>query len=94
MNNQKNNINEFFELLGNLHYAADEYEKSGLKPIDLIRSTDAIKEIEIHESFGIKEYDLETMSWGEACHFILTYSDYYSEQLKKLRVQPLSKSLH
>tara|TARA_B100001057_G_C22408839_1_gene778822 strand:- start:134 stop:418 length:285 start_codon:yes stop_codon:yes gene_type:complete len=94
MKNQYKNIEEVFKLLSNLHLAADEYEKSGLKPVDLIRSTDALKEIDVHEAFGIEKYDFEAMSWGEACHFILTYSDYYSDELKKFRAPPQSKLLH
>jgi len=94
MKNPENKIQEIFEILGNLHLAADEYEKSGLKPVDLIRSTDALKMIDINEAFGIEKYDFEAMSWGEACHFILTYSDYYSDELKKFRVPPQSKLLH
>ena len=94
MKDQKNNTEQMFELLSNLHIAADEYEKSGLKPVDLIRSTDALKEIDIHEAFGLEKYDFEGMSWGEACHFILTYSDYYIDELKKFRAPPQSKALH
>ncbi len=32
------------------------------------------------------------MTWGEACNFILNYSDYYSDNLKKLRIVPISKA--
>jgi hypothetical protein len=94
MNNPNKKINEFLELLGNLHYAADEFERSGLKPIDLIKSTDASKEAEIHDALGIKDYNFDQMTWGEACNFILNYSDYYSDNLKKLRIVPISKLHH
>lgn len=94
MKNKKNNPEEIFEIIANLHHAAHEYESSGLKPIDLIKSTDAIQEIDIHEKLGIEQYNFYNMSWGEACHFIITYSEYYSDQLKKFRADPISNSLH
>lgn len=88
------NIQNFLELLGNLHHTADEYERLGLKPIDLIKSTDASKEIEAFEAIEPDKYDFESMSWGEACNFIILYSDYYHEELKKLRAIMQTKSLH
>ena len=93
MNNNEN-IKYFLELLGNLHHTADEYERLGLKPIDLIKSTDASKEIEAFEAIEPEKYDFESMSWGEACNFIILYSDYYHEELKKLRAIMQTKSLH
>ena len=94
MKKDNNNFNEILELLNNIHATAGEYEKSGLKPIDLIRSTDASQEIEFCQTFEIEKYEFESMSWGEACHFILMYSEYYRDQLKKFKVDPISKLYH
>ena len=94
MRSNKKNIQNFLELLGNLHQTADEYERLGLKPIDLIKSTDASKEIEAFEAIEPDKYDFESMSWGEACNFIILYSDYYHEEFKKLRAIMQTKSLH
>ena len=94
MRSNKKNIQNFLELLGNLHQTADEYERLGLKPIDLIKSTDASKEIEAFEAIEPDKYDFESMSWGEACNFIISFSDYYHGELKKLRAVMQTKPLH
>ena len=87
-------IKEFLTLLSNLHDTADEYEKSGLTPVDLIKSTDAGHEVEGFKAIEPDKYDFENMTWGEACNFIILYSDYYYESLKKFRVPLKSKSIH
>ena len=87
-------IKEFLTLLSNLHATADEYEKSGLTPIDLIKSTDAGHEVEGFKAIEPDKYDFENMTWGEACNFVILYSDYYYESLKKFRAPLKSKSIH
>ena len=94
MKKQITKIEEIFEIINNLHIAADEYEKLGLTPIDLIKSTDAGEEIEGFIAIEPDKYNFETMTWGEACNFIILYSDYYYEKLKKFRAPPQSKSIH
>ena len=94
MNKQEKNIEELFELIKNLHIIADEYERSGLKPIDLINSTDAHQELDFLDAMNTSKYDFSSMSWGEACNFILSYSEFYGERLKKFRASPQSKLLH
>ena len=87
-------IKEFLTLLSNLHDTADEYEKSGLTPVDLIKSTDAGHEVEGFKAIEPGKYDFENMTWGEACNFIILYSDHYYESLKKFRAPLKSKSIH
>jgi|TARA_Y100000389_G_scaffold191002_1_gene216491 hypothetical protein len=94
MKRENNTFDEIVKLLNNIHSAAAEYERLGLKPIDLIRSTDASQEMDFHQNFETDKYEFESMSWGEACHFVLLHSDYYSDQLKKFRVDPISKLHH
>ena len=83
MNKQEKNIEELFELIKNLHIIAD-----------LINSTDAHQELDFLDAMNTSKYDFSSMSWGEACNFILSYSEFYGERLKKFRALPQSKLLH
>lgn len=89
------NQNNILDFVKDLHSAADQFQRKGFKPKDLINIyVNANEEVEVLKGLDLDIVNFDTMTWGEVCNFIIKNESFYKDYLELLSNQQSTTSLH